>query len=180
MVTVVPIPGYPDYHCGLDGSIWLTKDAGVTYQRVPVSKSTKYALVNLRNPDGKRKTFALHRIVAMCYLGPVPFPKAQVRHLDGNPFNCAVENLAYGTASENWRDKFSVGTATVGDNHPGSRLTQAQRMEIISAAAGGESQRSIARRYGVSHTTIHHLVKNSPTMEHIAMDRAWEAFENGQ
>ena len=51
----------------------------------------------------------VHKIVAETFLGPRP-EGMEIRHLDGNPLNPAVINLAYGTRSENNRDKRQHGT----------------------------------------------------------------------
>lgn len=49
---------------------------------------------------GKPKTFAVHRLVAITFL-PNPENKPQVNHLDENPLNNRLTNLAWATASEN-------------------------------------------------------------------------------
>lgn len=42
--------------------------------------------------------------MAKTYLGPKPFPKAVVRHLDGDCHNDSVENLEWGSHAENMED----------------------------------------------------------------------------
>ena len=51
----------------------------------------------------------IHRLVAEVYMGACP-PGMEVRHLDGNPANNNVSNLAYGTRSENVLDSVAHGT----------------------------------------------------------------------
>ena len=65
--------------------------------------------VNLRR-DGQQKQWAVHRLVALIFIGPCP-DGLEVRHLDGNPANNAVDNLAYGTHAENMQDMIAHGTS---------------------------------------------------------------------
>ena len=51
----------------------------------------------------------MHSLVALAFLGTRP-DGFDVRHLDGDRLNCALANLAYGTRSENQRDKRRHGT----------------------------------------------------------------------
>lgn len=59
--------------------------------------------------NGVQKTVTVHQLVAAAFLGPCP-DGMQVRHLDGDPSNNAVSNLAYGTSSENRLDSVRHGT----------------------------------------------------------------------
>lgn len=74
----------------------------------PRLDSQGYALVTLSQDDQQRTRF-VHRLVALAFLGPCP-PGREVRHLDGDPANCRVGNLAYGTHRENELDKRTHGT----------------------------------------------------------------------
>ncbi|MEU8829426.1 NUMOD4 motif-containing HNH endonuclease [Streptomyces sp900116325] len=67
-----------------------------------------YPMVSLC-ANGKQESRFVHHLVAEAFLGPRP-EGLQVRHLDGNPLNCTISNLAYGTRSENERDKLRHGT----------------------------------------------------------------------
>jgi HNH endonuclease/NUMOD4 motif len=58
-----------------------------------------YEVVHLYN-GGRQRATVLHILVAEAFLGPRP-PDAEVLHIDGNPKNCAVDNLRYGTKIEN-------------------------------------------------------------------------------
>jgi hypothetical protein len=53
----------------------------------------------------------VHRLVAWTFLGPQPSDH-YVRHLDGDPSNNKLENLAYGMPWENIVDTFGPGGAT--------------------------------------------------------------------
>ena|SRR5689334_18303510 len=62
-----------------------------------------------RGARGQGVKRMMHVLVAEAFLGKRP-PGAVIRHLDGNPLNNTVANLAYGTNSENQRDAVQHGT----------------------------------------------------------------------
>ena len=49
-----------------------------------------------------------HRLVMFAFVGPCP-PGQEVRHLDGDKLNPSLDNLVYGTRSENMRDMVRHG-----------------------------------------------------------------------
>ena len=55
--------------------------------------------------DGARESRYVHQLVAQAFYGPRP-DKHCVRHWNGDPGDNRVENLRYGTASDNRRDVF--------------------------------------------------------------------------
>lgn len=59
--------------------------------------------------DGKRHICRVHRLVAMAFL-PAPLDgQVEVRHLDHDPSNNSVENLCWGTHSDNMQDMIRDG-----------------------------------------------------------------------
>lgn len=62
------------------------------------------------------KTVRIHRIIAVTFLGPSDLPL--VRHLDGNPANNTLENLAWGTHQDNTDDRVRHGRTTNADRPP--------------------------------------------------------------
>lgn len=58
--------------------------------------------------SGRRRTTQIHRLVAGAFLGPRP-DDMEVRHLDGDPTNNHLSNLAYGTRSDNKNDRVRHG-----------------------------------------------------------------------
>ena len=59
--------------------------------------------------DGKSATHYVHRLVLSTF-DRLPDDNEEVRHLDGNPANNHLENLAWGTRADNILDQVRHGT----------------------------------------------------------------------
>lgn len=59
--------------------------------------------------DGHAYPRAVHRVVLLAFVGQRPDGRV-TRHLNGDKLDCSLVNLAYGTQSENLRDKVTHGT----------------------------------------------------------------------
>lgn len=122
--------------------------------------------------DSSVKGFKVHKLVALVFIGPQPFPKAQVAHLDGNGLNCHHTNLAWKTASQNQMDKHLHGTMPMGENHPRAKITEDVARKI-KALRGVFSEGAVARMFGItrwnawaimSGRTWKHLPPQSPEL----------------
>lgn len=72
----------------------------------PVTTREGYSRVCLMK-NGKRKNFAIHRLVALAFL-PNPENKPTVNHIDGNKLNNRLNNLEWATYSENEQHSYAV------------------------------------------------------------------------
>lgn len=89
-----------------------TTKAGQPYQRWNEGRILKAGLASngyLTVCLGKGVTRTVHSLVAEAFLGPCPVGQ-EVRHLDGTRINNAVDNLAYGTRTDNILDAVANGT----------------------------------------------------------------------
>lgn len=118
---------------------------------------TRRVVVNLRR-DGKPRPFAVHALVLEAFVGPRP-EGMECRHLDGDPTNNALANLAWGTRAENIADKRRHGT--IGCHHR-RKLTAAQ-VQAIRKEAKKRSRpyREIAADYGVSISAIGNIINGA-------------------
>ena len=107
--------------------------------------------------EGKQRP--VHRFVAEYFIDN-PENKPEVNHKDGNKQNNQVNNLEWVTRSENMQHAVdnhlqpkAVGTYT-------GKFTAEERNEIKALWDSGESRRSLAEKYGVSHTCINDIVND--------------------
>lgn len=119
---------------------------------------------------GVKLQVKVHRLVLQAFIGPAPEGMNDGRHLDGEPFNCALTNLAWGTHAQNGQDMIGHGRAKGpgdGSRHPQAKLTEDIVIRArIEYAAGGITERVLAARYDVNVGTIHHMLKRD-TWDHV-------------
>lgn len=110
-------------------------------------KNKKYKRVLLRNPDKQRP---VHHLVLEAFVGSRP-ENCEARHLDGDPSNNRLDNLAWGTKAENEADKVRHGTILRGIANPASKLTEG---DVLAIRASNEKQADLAEAYGVTQPVI--------------------------
>jgi DNA invertase Pin-like site-specific DNA recombinase len=65
-----------------------------------------------------------------------------------------LENVIWGTASENQLDRRRHGTSPQGENHPKAIVTEEQVRDIRELLAAGYTTVAIAKRFGVNRYLI--------------------------
>src|ERR1019366_7497597 len=118
-----------------------------------------YVRVNL-GFDGSAQTKRVHCLVMELFVGPCPEGQ-QVRHLDGDPANNMLWNLAYGTSKQNHADRARHGTDASGERNGRSKLTRSDAKQIRIDCPAGQSQESVGKRYGVTQGTVSQIVLRS-------------------
>jgi hypothetical protein len=99
-----PIVGFDGtYLISTSGEIWSvpkgTSNPNGKFLSMQQDKDGYYK-VGLVAPDGTRKSYIVHRLIALTYLDN-PDNKPQVNHIDGNKQNNTISNLEWVTLSEN-------------------------------------------------------------------------------
>lgn len=92
----------------------------------------------------------VHRLIASAFLGPCPEGQ-EVRHLDGNPLNNHIANLAYGTRTENILDVLRIGKTWRGS------VTINQAREIRKKLENGTAVAIIAKELNVSPASVYRI-----------------------
>lgn len=162
MTKWLPVPDFEDlYEVSSEGQIRrVTKSSNNRYPAGHILKANPnpngYLLVCLSR-DGKNKWMYLHSLVCTAFHGPRPSPKMQCCHENGDRLDCRESNLRWDTRKANELDKIKHGTHNRGERHGLAKLTDDQVIEIKEALLAGRSQRSLAKKYGVSQTTIYSI-----------------------
>jgi hypothetical protein len=161
------IPGFPGYCATEDGeivSLRVSPPRVLSKQHLPEDYGRGYYYVNVKTGSGRasRRLVLVHRLVLLAYHGDPP-DGHQARHLNGNSLDNRIENLAWGTASENVLDQRRHGTAAYdrcGEEANGSRLTEPQVREIERRGRSGESALALAAEFGVTRRHVYDIVRH--------------------
>ena len=163
-----PIPGFPGYQITTDGRVWSEPRRRTKGGWLKPWVSHGYMCVVLFNRGRIHKL--VHRLVLETYVGPCP-PRMECRHLNGNPKDNRLENLCWGTSSENTQDAMQHGTHRCtkqnGEKHHNSKLTE-QKVKLIYNLyhSGADTQQGLADAFGVTDTCIWEII-NKRTWKHL-------------
>ena len=115
----------------------------------------------------KNRLEKIHRLVLITFVGPCP-PKHECRHLNGIKENCFLENLKWGTRSENEFDKVKNGTMPChkGTHNHFCKLTNNQVLKIRFLYAHGHLLTDIGEMFNIGAANVHSIV-NRKTWTHI-------------
>ncbi|MGH8036504.1 MAG: HNH endonuclease signature motif containing protein [Stenotrophomonas sp.] len=122
-----------------------------------VSRNDPYIRVLQRLPRGRLKTWYAHRLVWEAAHDLIA-SGMQIDHLDGDPANNAICNLALVTGAENRRRQRERCLAKYGTSSISGKLT-VEEVEAIRATGGGVPAGAWARRLGVDAATIRRIRK---------------------
>lgn len=109
---------------------------------------------------GRVKGFLVHRLVLTVFLRP-PIEGEQAMHLDNNKRNNYLDNLKWGSQSENMRHSYATGImrAPVGHLSVRSKLTKDEACAVRSLYDTGMfTMKGIAKLFNVAYTTVNYIV----------------------
>ena len=140
----------------------ITQRSGAQ-MRVPgglleLNVSRGYQRVNLRK-NSQTLQRQVHHLVAEAFIGKRQ-PGQDTRHLDGNSLNNHVENIAYGSRSDNVQDAIRTKGLKTGSLSPNAKLTDEDIKRILE---GSETAKQLASALEIS---IGHIAA-------IRQGRAW-------
>ena len=113
--------------------------------------------------DRKRQSRLVHRLVLEAFTGPRPEGMV-TRHLDGNHTNNHIDNLVWGTSTENNRDRVRHGTMPIGEKNGLAKLCEVD-VQLIRDL-DGIPQRTIAEWFDISDATVGRI-RRRKTWAHI-------------
>lgn len=144
---------YPGYYASEQGYIWGPGRYGNGKILKPTPDRTGHLYVTIC-VGGEQIRKYVHRLIAEAFISnPMNYPI--VRHLDDDPSNNHVDNLAWGTSADNVRDSIRNGTAYV--------LRQRTPLKAMDLTNGDEfyfeSQKEAARVLGVCEAAINRSLR---------------------
>jgi hypothetical protein len=158
-VNYRPVPGFPRYRVGDDGSVWSCmnpmSDRKSEWRRLAaVTRDNRRYLKVILSHQGKQRAFFVHRLVLELFVGPCP-PGMQALHRDDDKYNNRLSNLYWGTPADNVRDRIVNGRNPLGVDSSASKLSDADVIEIRRLLSEGtRSVRAIGRLFNVHKNTI--------------------------
>lgn len=113
---------------------------------------------------GRGNSRTVHSLVLEAFVGSCP-PGMECLHKNGKPWDNRLENLRWGTRSENLHDAVRHGQKPVGEAVHSAKLTREQ-VRQIRTKIGTASCSAIAREYGVTDSAIR-SIKDGRTWAHV-------------
>lgn len=157
--TYFTIPEHDGYYASKDGKILslVRKDKPLIMKQMYGTRNHKYVYMY---KDKKMQKVWVHRAVRSAIDGEDK--KDMIcRHLDDNPDNNNVENLAWGTIQDNADDRGKNRGYENGTKSSFSKLTDEKVMDIRRRYSEGESSKSLSSEYGVARNTILQIVRGN-------------------
>ena len=153
----VPIPGFSGVYevsdLGQVRSLKGRHGKGTVLKPALPSKGRQYKCVSLHK-NGRRTRRSIHCLVLNAFVGSKPSPAHQARRLDGNRANNSADNLCWGTAKENARDRASHDRTAMGERHHSAKLT----IETVAIIAKSDlPTAALASFFGVGYTAIQRI-----------------------
>lgn len=135
------ISGHPSYKISNRGRVW----SDISRKFMTPTPNTKSGHLEISLKDtGSRERAYIHRLVAESFV-PNTDNQPVVRHLDDDPENNHVKNLAWGTQADNVRDMYENGE---GSNRRITLKNSSGKIERF------DSHTQAARALGVSKSAI--------------------------
>ena len=124
---------------------------------------------------GERRPSLGHHLVLETYDCSRPDGK-ECRHLNGVRNDNRIENLTWGTRSENARDRYRHGRSNRGDSHPSAKISNREAKTIaVKYESGDFTQIELANEYDISQSFVSRLI-NGKRRRHLGRGRDVDSF----
>jgi hypothetical protein len=153
------IPGFLGYRAGVDGKIWSSLSG--EWKELKGHLVNGYVMVSFFSGEkGHRKeNYTLAHIqVLRTFVGECP-DGMECRHLDGTRDNNRLDNLVWGTPTQNAADRTSHGRSVRGSTVPNAKLHESDIPLILDMYAKGQRTQDIAPQFNVTNGAIWFVVK---------------------
>lgn len=144
---IVPVPNHPGYWVSTEGRVF---SAGPKQRAAKAPRQELHPFLTRGYPRVRlgvtRQGRYVHHLVLEAFQRPRRKGE-ECRHLDGNPLNCSIDNLAWGEQRENRIDQIRHGTLPL-------KVSDA---DVAAIRASTEDSRILAARYGISRGYVYNL-----------------------
>lgn len=170
-MVIKQCPSYPGYSVTDDGEVFTHRkrfglgkgngggvriDMNYSMRLNPYLGHGGYIYVSVSTGKGQR-SIPVHVMLLDAFVGPRP-EQMEIRHLDGNPKNNNLKNLAYGTVEQNANDRILHGTQPRGSSHPRAKLDDASVITMRKMHNEGSSIAAIAREFKIGESTARDII----------------------
>lgn len=126
-----------------------------------IQPGKEYLRVNL-SKNGKAKVVKVHILVLIAFVSD-RLDGMYGCHNDGNPQNNVSENLRWGTAVSNQKDRVIHGTSAIGEGNGRAILSKQDVLEIRNSPL---SEKELSLKFGISQKYVFR-VRSKKTWKHI-------------
>jgi hypothetical protein len=174
-----PIVGFKDYEVSSNGRVRraiASRKSPVGFEPRQYVGGQRYSYVTLW--DGVRgERRIVSRLMLEAFVSPPPTERHQAAHNDGDWTHNTIANLRWATPKDNQADQWKHGTRAWGDRAGRAKLTiadvahiraQGSLDQIKAQGVPGRGIRALARRFKVSHSTIHDVLTGTTWIDKAA------------
>lgn len=144
------IDNFPGYQVSSAGQVRSSKRGKSILLGFGGPRNGYNTVVLYRN--GKRFSFSVHSLVLNAFVGVCP-EGMECRHLNSVRFDNRLENLKWGTKSENGQDRVKAGNQISGTTHHEAKLNPAKVREMKVLIKMGLTYKTVAAKYGIHSST---------------------------
>jgi len=159
-----PVPGYEGLYevsdLGHVRSFPRVTRSGVRGGKIlkPYPRRDGYLEVYLYKEPRRKVSKIVHRLVLEAFIGPCP-EGHEALHGGNSKTDNRLENLKWGTRSQNMgEDRVRDKQSNRGERSGHAKLTWSDVCEIRKLVSEGESQHTLAKRYGIAVQTLNAAV----------------------
>jgi len=162
------IKNYPGYFIDKSGCVYSDRFCKNRIKLKPRISNGYWSLF-IRKNNRYHKVY-IHRLLLEAFVGECPL-KNECRHLNGNRLDNNLDNLKWGTRSENQLDRNFTGTGHRGELSPMNKLTMKQVLKIRRLAKQGKIRKT---ENGCNYKNIGKIFNTAPSnIGSIVTRRSW-------
>lgn len=124
-------------------------------------------MVALRKQNGRYFKATVSRLVLLTFIGPAPRGKPYALHNNGNTLDSSLQNLRWGSNSDNQLDRRKHNTSNTGERNAHAVLSEAQVQDIKRRMLAGERNKDISVDYPHLDLSALSAIRIGRTWKHV-------------